>query len=56
VISSTCKVQIIGNYKEHPQLLWAVDELYVPAWVGPDELGVVVDDIDTILDEYYSIT
>jgi len=39
-----------SKYKEHLHLLCAVDELCVPASVGPDEMGAVVDDIDTMYD------
>jgi len=35
---------------EHHQLLCAVDELYLPAFVGPDEMGDLVDDIETKFD------
>jgi hypothetical protein len=34
--------------KEHLQHLCAVDELCVPAVVGPDEMEDGVDDIDTM--------
>jgi len=33
---------------EYLQLLCAVHELGVPAFVGPDEMGEEVDDIDTM--------
>jgi hypothetical protein len=31
------------------QLLYTVDELCVPVFVGPDEMGEVVDDIDGMI-------
>jgi len=37
---------------QHLQILCAVDELCVPGFVGPDEMGDGVDDIDTMLDQY----
>jgi len=41
---------MIRKYKELLQLLWAMDELYVPAFVGPDEIGDLADDIETMFD------
>jgi hypothetical protein len=32
------------------QLLRGVDELWVLGFIGPDEMGEVVDDIDTMFD------
>jgi hypothetical protein len=52
LISATPQVQRIYKYKERLQLLCVDDELCVPAWVGPDEMGEVVDDIGTMLDWY----
>jgi len=49
-ISSTGQEQIISKYKECLQLLCAIDDLYVPAFIGPDEMGDAVNDIDTIFD------
>jgi len=49
-ISATRQVQIISKYKEHLQVLCTVDELCVPAFVGHDEMGDGVDDIDTMFD------
>jgi hypothetical protein len=49
-ISSTRQKRIISKYKERLQLLCAVDELCVPAFVGPDEMGDGVDDIDSMFD------
>jgi len=49
---STRQVRILSNFKVRLQLLCAVDELCVPAFVGPDELGEVVDGIDTMIDWY----
>jgi hypothetical protein len=46
----TRQSQIIRKYKDRLQLLWAVDELGVPAFVGPDEMGELVDDIETMFD------
>ena len=31
-----------------------MDELCVPAFVGPDEIGDMVDDIETMCDGYHS--
>jgi hypothetical protein len=53
--SSTCQEQIIGKYKERLQHHCAVDELGVPAFVGPDDMGDRVDDIDTMFDFYFLI-
>jgi len=47
-ISLPCQERIISKYNKCLQLLYAVDELCVPAFVGPDEMGEVVDDIDTM--------
>jgi hypothetical protein len=49
-ISPTRQTRIIRKYKECLQLLCAVDELCVPAFVGPDEMGDLVDDIETMFD------
>jgi hypothetical protein len=49
-ISPTRQAGIIRKYKERLQLLCAVDELCVPAFVGPDEMGDLVDDIETMFD------
>jgi len=49
-ISSTCQVQIIGKYKEPLQLHCARYELCAPAFIGPNEMGDRVDDIDTMFD------
>jgi hypothetical protein len=49
-ISPTLQAGIIRKYKERLQLLCAVDELCVPAFVGPDEMGDLVDDIETMFD------
>jgi hypothetical protein len=49
-ISVTHQERIISKFKERLQLLCAVDELCVPAFVGSDEMGVEVDDIGTMLD------
>jgi hypothetical protein len=49
-ISSTRQERIISKYKERLQLLCAVDELCVPAFVGPDEMEDGVDDIDSMFD------
>jgi len=50
VISSTHQERIISKYNECLKLLWAIDELCVPAFVGQDEMGDGVDDIDTMSD------
>jgi len=49
-ISSTRQERIISKYKERLQLLCAIDELCVPAFVGPDEMGDGVDDINIKFD------
>jgi len=49
-ISSTRQERIISKYKENLHLLCTVDELCVPAFVGPDEMRDGVDDIDTMFD------
>jgi hypothetical protein len=51
-ISVSRQVGIISKYKERLQLLGAVDELSVPAFVGPDEMGDVLDGIDMRFDWY----
>ena len=35
---------------ERLQLLCTIDELCVPAFVGPDEIGDSVDDIESMFD------
>jgi len=47
-ISPSLRAGIIRKYKELLQLLCAVDELCVAAFVGPDEMGDLVDDIVTM--------
>jgi hypothetical protein len=49
-ISPTRQAVIIRKYKEHLLLLSAVDELCVPAFVGLDEMGDLVDEIETMFD------
>jgi hypothetical protein len=49
-VSSTRQVRIICKYKARVQLLIAVDELHVPAFVEHDEMRDQVDDIDTMCD------
>jgi len=39
----------MSNYKEGLQLLCAIDELYVAAFIGPEEMCDGVDDIDNML-------
>jgi hypothetical protein len=41
---------MIRKYKESLQLLCTVDELCVPAFDGPDEMGDLVDDIESMFD------
>ena len=53
-ISPTRQAQIIPKYKERLHLLCTVDELCVPALVGPDHRGDVLDDIETMFDWYHS--
>jgi len=50
VISSTRQERIISEHKERLQLLCAIVELCVPAFVGPDVMGDGVNDIDTMFD------
>jgi hypothetical protein len=50
----TRSAKIISNYKECLQLLCVVDELSVPAFVGPDEMGDLVDDMETMFCGYQS--
>jgi len=47
-ISPTRQARIIREFKEFLQLLCTVDEVRVPAFVRPDEMGDLVDDIETI--------
>jgi len=49
-MSPTCLARILRKYKERLQPLNAVDELCVPAFVGPDEMGNSVDDSETMFD------
>jgi hypothetical protein len=49
-ISPTPQVRIIQQYKERLQRISAVDELCVPVLVDPDEMGDLVDDIETMFD------
>jgi len=54
-ILSTRLARIILKYMECRQLLSAVDESCVPAFVGPDEMGDLVDDIEPMFNWYHSI-
>ena len=47
-ISPTPQAGIIWKYKECCQLFCAMDDMYVPVFVGPDEMGDLVDDTDTM--------
>jgi len=47
---------MISKYKEHLQLLCAVNQLCDLAFVGPDVMGELVDDISTMFDRYHLIT
>jgi hypothetical protein len=38
----------MSKYKVHLQLCCSIDELSTAAYVGPDEMRGVVDDIDTM--------
>jgi len=49
-ISFTRHVRIIGKYKQCLQHLRAIDELCVPAFIGPDEVGDGVGVIDPMFD------
>jgi len=54
-ISPTRLARIIGEYMEHLHLVCSVDELCVPAFVRPDEMGDLGDDIETMFNRYHSI-
>ena len=41
---------MIWKYKERLHFLCAVDEFCVPAFVGRDEMGDVVDHMETMFD------
>jgi len=47
---------MVSKYKEHLQLLCAVDELCDPAFFGADEMGEVVADFDTMSDWNLAMT
>ena len=49
-ISPTRQARIFQKYKERLQLLCAVDALCVPAFVGLDEMGDLVNDIESMFD------
>jgi len=49
-MSPTRQAGMFRKYNERLQLLCAVDKLCVPAFVGPDEMGDLVDDIETMFD------
>ena len=49
-ISPTPQGGIIRKYMERLQLVCSVDKLYLPAFVSPDEMGDLVDDIETMFD------
>jgi len=49
-ISATHQIEIISKYKQCLQLLCTIDELCVPAFVSPAEMGEVVDNINTMFD------
>jgi len=49
-IPFTRQERIIRKYKECLQPFCAVDELCVPAFIGPEEMEDGVDDIDTMFD------
>jgi len=53
-ISPTRQTRIIRKYKEQFQLLFGNDQLCVPTFVGPDEVGDLVDDIETMFNWYHS--
>jgi hypothetical protein len=50
IISATCQVRILSPYTESFWRPCAIDEFGVPAFIGPDEMGYGVDDIDTMFD------
>jgi len=43
----------MSKFKECLWLLCAVDELSVPAFIGPDKMGDGEDDINTMFDRYF---
>jgi hypothetical protein len=47
-ISPTHHAQNIRQYNQRLQLLCAINEFNVPAFVGPAERGHLVDDIETM--------
>jgi len=49
-IFPTRQTGIIRKYHERLQLLCAVEELYFPAFVGPEEMGDLLEDIETMFD------
>jgi hypothetical protein len=49
-ISPARQVRIIRKYKELVQLLCAIHELFVPAFLNTDEMGDFADDIVTMFD------
>jgi hypothetical protein len=46
---------MIWKYMECLQILCAVDELHVLAFVSPNKMGDLEDDIETMIDSYHSI-
>jgi hypothetical protein len=46
----------VGKCKELLQRLCAIDELGVPVFVGPDEMGDLVDEIETMFIDTILIT
>ena len=51
-LSATHYVRIVSKYMESLQLLRTVDEIFVSALVRADDMGEVVDDIDTMFEWY----
>jgi len=54
-MSPTRQARIIRKFWECLQQLHAFDDLCVPVFVGPDEMGDSVDDIETVFDCYHLI-
>jgi len=43
-------MSILGQYQENLQLLCDIAQLWTLAFIGPDIMGPVVDDIDSMVD------
>jgi hypothetical protein len=49
-VSSSYQVQIVSEYTEHLQLLYAIDVMCVYAGITPNDMPEVVEDIDPRFD------